>query len=90
MKLKSGFLLRSIAGSHVVVPVGSRSVDFNGMMTLNDTGAFLWKQLEKGAEEEELVRALIAACDGPVDEDAARSGVRAFLKELQSVDCLEF
>jgi hypothetical protein len=34
-------------------------VSFNGMITLNDTGAFLWKKLEKGAEKEALAAALL-------------------------------
>ena len=89
MKIKRGFLLRTIGGSNVVVPVGSRSVDFNGMMTLNETGAFLWKQLENGAEEEELVQALINACEPPVDPQEVRESVAAFLAELRGVDCLE-
>ena len=42
MKVKEDFLLREVAGCYVVVPVGKATVDFNGMLNLNDTGAFLW------------------------------------------------
>ena len=42
MQIKPGFAMRKIAGSNIVVPVGAASSDFNGMITLNDTGAFLW------------------------------------------------
>ena len=45
MTLKKGFMLRSIAGTHVVIPLGERVVDFNGILTLNETGAFLWELL---------------------------------------------
>jgi len=48
MKLKEGFMLRQVAGEHVVLPVGA-DVDFNGMITLNETGAFLWNRLEQEA-----------------------------------------
>ena len=48
MKIKEGFILRNVAGSNVVVPVGQATVDFNGMMSLNDTGAFLFDKLTKG------------------------------------------
>ena len=41
MKVKDGFVLRAIAGSNIVVPVGAATAQFNGMITLNDSGAFL-------------------------------------------------
>ena len=43
MKIKSDFLLKKVADSYVVVPVGKATVSFNGMITLNETGAFLWE-----------------------------------------------
>lgn len=88
MKIKSGFLLREIAGSYVVVTVGSRAAEFNSMITMNDTAAFLWKQLEQGATEDELVAALLAHYDG-VDEAAARKDVESILARLRQVNCLE-
>jgi hypothetical protein len=59
MKLKSGFMLREIAGQWVVVPLGSRVVEFNSIMTLSETGAFLWRLLEKGTTEDEMVQAIL-------------------------------
>ena len=43
MKIKEDYLLRKVAECYVVVPVGKATVDFNGMMNLNETGAFLWE-----------------------------------------------
>lgn len=40
IKIKEGFLLRKVAGDHVVVPVGEAGKVFHGMIRLNDTGAF--------------------------------------------------
>ena len=39
MKLKENFVLRQVAGSYAVLAVGAASVDFNGMLTLNESGA---------------------------------------------------
>lgn len=50
MKIKPDFLLRKVAENYVVVPVGTAMVDFNGMINLNETGAFLWEKLEHGAK----------------------------------------
>lgn len=79
MKLKDGFILRSVAGETVVVPTGD-DLDLNMMITLNETGKFLWKRLEQGAEESELVAALLGEYD--VDEQTAKAHVTAFVKKL--------
>lgn len=79
MKLKEGFVLRTVAGDTIVVPTGA-TLDLNMMITLNDTGKFLWEKLEKGAEVEELVAALLAEYD--VDEARARAHVAAFVEKL--------
>ncbi len=79
MKLKEGFILRQVAGQTVVLPTGT-DLDLNMMITLNDTGKFLWERLEKGAEEAELVSALLAEYD--VDEDTAAKSVAAFVAKL--------
>ena len=87
MKIKEGFVLRSIAGSSIVVPVGAASLDFNGMITLNESAAFLWKEMEKGAEVEDLVKALLNEYE--VDEDTARSCSISFVEKLKEAGCVE-
>ena len=88
MKIKSGFLLRTIAGCKIVVAVGRRTVEFNGIINLNDTGAFLWERLEKGATEDELVSAILETYSD-VDEPTARESVRSFVKTLRDGGCLD-
>ena len=59
MQIKPGFAMRKIAGSNIVVPVGAASSDFNGMITLNDTGAFLWNCFLQPTTEAQVVEALM-------------------------------
>ena len=87
MKVKEGFVLRSVAGSNVVVPVGAASVDFNGMITLNDSGAFLWRELEKGADVDSLTAALLREYE--VDEETVRKCAADFTEKLLDAGCLE-
>lgn len=87
MKVKSGFMLREIAGQWVIVPLGARVVEFNGIMTLSESGAILWKLLEKGAGEDELVSALLAEYD--VDDATAREDVRLFVKTITEKNLYE-
>ena len=81
MKIKDGFILREVAGSFIVVAVGEAVKEFNGIVNLNETGAVLWKTLEKGATKEQLVKALLAEYD--VDEATAEKDVSAFIEKLQ-------
>ena len=60
MKIKEGFVLREVAGSYVVVAVGNAVKTFNGIINLNETGAFLWKQMEKGCDVEGLTQAILS------------------------------
>lgn len=79
MKLKEGFLMRKVAGQVVVLPSGDE-LDLNMMITLNETGAFLWERLQEETSEDALVSALLAEYD--VDEDTAHKAVQAFVQKL--------
>ena len=79
MKLKDGFILREVAGQTVVLPVGG-NLNLNMMITLNETGAFLWKQLENENDQAGLVAALLAEYD--VDEATAKTAVEGFVAKL--------
>lgn len=80
MKLKNGFILRNIAGKTVALPAED-DIDLNTMITLNETGAFLWERLQNETTEDELVAALLAEYD--VDEALARKSVQNFVGKLQ-------
>ena len=71
MQIKDGYLLREVAGNIIVVPVGEASMDFNGMINLNESGAFLWKLLEKGADAKTLLNELV--CEYDVSEEQAKT-----------------
>lgn len=84
MRIQEGYLLREVAGAHVVVPVGQ--VDFDGMIKLNETGVLLWKKLEGDVTEDSLVEALLAEYD--VDRATAEKDVSAFLAKLRDAGIL--
>ena len=85
MKLKEGFVLRTVAGQTVVLPAGGVT-NLDMMITLNGTGKFLWERLSVGAEKDELVEALLAEYD--VDRERAAGSVDAFVARLKELDFL--
>ena len=87
MKIKDGFILRKIADSYVVVPVGSLSLDFSGVITLNETGAFLFELLQKGADREELLSKLLEEYN--VTPEKADADLEIFLQKVKEADVLE-
>ena len=58
MKIKDGFVLRKVPGMNLVMPTGKNVKTFNGSLMLNDTGAFIFEKLQKGATPEETAEAL--------------------------------
>lgn len=87
MKVKEGFMLREIADSWVIVPLGTRTVEFNGIMTLNESGAFLWRKLEGGAELCDLVSAIKSEYN--VNDKIAAADVKEFIDAVNAKDLLE-
>ena len=87
MKPKSGFLLRELDGTAIVVATGDAMGAFSGLITLNQTGTFLWRRLEQGATEEDLVSALLAEYE--ISEEIARKDVQAFLARANDAGLLE-
>lgn len=86
MKIKNGFIMRSINNVNVVVPVGE-SAGFSAMITLNGSGAFLWKLLETDTTTENLVAQLLQKYD--IDESTAKKDVAAFVEKARSAGILE-
>ncbi|MBP3313656.1 MAG: PqqD family protein [Oscillospiraceae bacterium] len=80
LQLKPGFILREIAGETVVIPSGTE-LDVNMMITLNDTGAFLWKHIANGIEREMLISLLLSEYDA--NEKTATEAVDAFVAQLR-------
>lgn len=87
MKVKSDFILREVAGSYVVVPVNDLTMDFNGMINLNETGAFLFELLQKGAEKSELLSRMLEEYE--VTAERAEADIDKFIQKLKDADVLE-
>lgn len=80
MKIKSGYMLNKLGNQFVVVAVGDRSKEFQGMIKLNESASFLWKRLEEEMKQDQLVAVLQAEYE--LSEEVARRDVEAFLAIL--------
>jgi hypothetical protein len=87
MRRKSGFALRKVGEVNIVVPLGQKVLDLNGVITLNETGAFIWELLGEERSLGELVEAVSQEFD--VEPDQARKDIEDFLENLRKFDMLE-
>ena len=87
MKIADGFVLSKMRDTAIVIPVGSKTINFKSVISLNETGEFLWKQLSTDKTEQELVLALMKEYE--TDEETAKGDVIAFINTLKNKNLLE-
>jgi len=87
MKIKSGFAKREIAGSNIVVPVGRQSLDFNGMITLNESASFFWDCFCEDISIDDAVKMVTDEYD--VDCDTAKKDITNFINMLKEHNLIE-
>ncbi len=81
MKVKEGFIIRKLSEGYVIVTVGPAVREFNGMIRLNGSGAFLWQSIRDGADtRDKLLKAMLDRYDG-LDEQTAGKDLDVFLKK---------
>ncbi len=88
MKIKAGFILRDVAGKTFVVATGELSKKFKGMITLNETGKFIWKLLENDITKEEIVDKMLEVYEG-VERSLVEKDVDIFVEKLVRDNILE-
>jgi hypothetical protein len=60
MKIKEGFVLRQMCGENIVAGEGLQHINFNKLLSLNESAAYLWKELVgKEFTQEEMAELLI-------------------------------
>ena len=89
MKLTEGYVLRNIKGNNYLLPIGQNVALHCRGIQLNDTGLFLWKALQQGYNQKELLSLLIehyqaASQDIPTLE----SDIDIFIKQLSAHNIL--
>lgn len=87
MKIKKGFTMRNIAGANIVVPVGHAGEIFNGMITLNDSGAFFWELLSKETTIDKMVEDVLKEYEA--NEEQVRQDVEKFVAMLRENNLID-
>ena len=88
MKVKNGFVVRTVAGQSMVVPLGTASKNFEGFIKLNETARLIWDMLVVGAERDEIVDRMAEVYD-EIERAVLAADCDKFIRSLQEHDILE-
>ncbi len=80
MKRKNDFFLQNVGGQDLLIPLGAKVLDMNGMVTLNPVGGFIWELLAEDRTFDDLVAAVVERFE--VGVDRAGADVKAFVDDL--------
>ena len=88
MKIKENYVLQTIGDEYIVVPIAEEADRLHGVISLTETGAYLWRCLMQGVDSKsELETDLIQ--EYGISSDLAYNDVDAFVSQLESIGCLE-
>lgn len=88
MITKKGFNLRTICGEQIIVAEGVENIDFSKIISMNESAAYLWQQVQ-GREftTEELTELLTQEYD--VDKETAGKDVQDMVKTWLDAGIIE-
>lgn len=86
MHIVNGFMIRQVDGERVAVPVGEAVRKFSGMISLNDSAAFLLQLLQTEQTTETLLDAVLKEFE--VSKDDARKDISEFLSVMDTLGLL--
>ncbi len=83
MVRNENFIKRKIGSGFAIVATGEATKQFNGIISVNETGSFIWDQLEAPLTMEELTAKMTEQYG--VDAATAAADAEKFVEVLRSV-----
>lgn len=88
MRIKPNFELRDICNQKVIIAQGLENIDFNKIIALNESSAYIWQQIvDKSFTEADLVTLLCKTYE--VDNATATKDIKNFIKTLRELNLIE-
>ena len=88
MKTRKGYNLRTLGNEYVLVAEGFDAVDFSRMISMNESAAFLWKEVEGKDFDADMLTSLLTD-NYDIDRETAQNDVAALLKSWAAADVIE-
>lgn len=87
MKIKDGFIMKDVAGSKVVLPLGERQTEIRGIITFNDIGAEVFNMLDGTNSVEEIIAKIVKDYDAPYE--TVKSDVEKLIEKMRQNGLVE-
>ncbi|MBP5374782.1 MAG: PqqD family protein [Bacteroidaceae bacterium] len=88
MKIKQGFELRNVCGENIIIAHGVENIDFTKVITLNESAAYIWKQVVgKDFNEQDIVQLLLDEYE--VEASQAKEDVKQLLASWMEAGFIE-
>lgn len=87
MKIKDGFIMKDVAGSKVVLPLGERQTEIRGIITFNDIGAEVFNMLDGTNSVEEIIAKIVKDYDAPYE--IVKSDVEKLIEKMRANGLVE-
>ena len=88
MRIKKGFELRQVCGENIIVAYGKENIDFNKVISLNESATFLWQQIAQQDFDAGVMAELLQQ-EYEVDAETALRDAQALLDEWTKVGLTE-
>ena len=88
MRIKKGFELRDVCGEHIIVAYGKENIDFNKVISLNESANYLWRNIVDKDFNAETLASLLQE-EYEVDAETARRDAQTLLNEWTNVGLVE-
>ncbi len=87
MKIKPGFNLRDVCGEFVIIAEGKDNVDFNKIITLNESSVVLWNAIkDKDFTVSDIADILMSEYE--VDSETALKDSQRFVEILKNINII--
>lgn len=85
--VNSDYVLREIVGEYMLIPTGKLSMTSNGVVTISESAACLWKRMNEGKTVSQLCEMLLEEYD--VDRETALSDVNEMVDSMCEMKILK-
>lgn len=86
MKANKKYIFRKVAKEHLLIPTGEVALKIKGLVAMSESAGMLYQMLQTGCTKEDLVAALRAEYDVPLE--VAQRDVEAFLEQMRQLEML--
>ena len=86
MRFKKEFIEREIVGETVLIPTGETAAHFNGLISVNELGRFIWDNYENAKDEDDLLQKILDEYE--VEKEVAKADLDKFLQTLKNAEII--